>query len=464
MLKKQQTKKLLIILLIFMMLISIIPSKAAYTIDLSVGLEEAFSNWTPISEYTNGTMKFPGQWSYNSAGYIVNAENTGGFTGFYNPTTNFEDMDITIKMGSWDSDDDTLGCMIRFTEDANHNCTGYIFAFDRGGARHGGLYKITGKQFANANVTQLVSFSSVKWTQNAYTTVRMVASGNNIKVYVNGTLRADYTDPEPIESGSYGFFSYSQAKSRFSSITGYATLAEYTATFDANGGTITGGGATTQNVVSTHKYGELPTVERDGYTFDGWYTNKTRGYKIVQGDTVNISSDTTFYARWIPIKYTVTCIDRIQNTTTELGRSTYQADFDSTTYGSVKGTNTATSAYYEGYNYVNCSSTKVAKSGNIVYRYFKIKEYNITSSGGTSGIISNPASVEYNKSYSVHIIPMSGYQISSVTVDGANKGTVSTYDFWNTKADHTVIATFTKTNTLTSYINTLKTKYSWISF
>ena len=121
-------------------------------VNVGSDIASAWNNWYPISSYSNGSMLYPGQWSYNSAnGYIVNAENTNDFTGFYNPTTNYEDLDISIDMGSWNGDDDTLGCMIRFSEDVNHNCYGYIFAYDaadsNGGATHGGLYKISGKQF-----------------------------------------------------------------------------------------------------------------------------------------------------------------------------------------------------------------------------------------------------------------------------------------------------------------------------
>lgn len=88
-----------------------------YELNLGVDILSAWNNWTPISAYSGGTMQYPGQWSYNSNGYIVNAENTDDMTGFYNPTTNYSDMDISISMGSWSGDDDTLGAMIRFSED-----------------------------------------------------------------------------------------------------------------------------------------------------------------------------------------------------------------------------------------------------------------------------------------------------------------------------------------------------------
>ena len=45
-------------------------------------------------------------------------------------------------------------------------------------------------------------------------------------------------------------------------------------------------------------YGNLPTPQRDGYTFKGWYTSKSGGAKITK-NTVVLSSSTAVYARWI---------------------------------------------------------------------------------------------------------------------------------------------------------------------
>ena len=46
-------------------------------------------------------------------------------------------------------------------------------------------------------------------------------------------------------------------------------------------------------------YGELPAVTKAGYSFDGWYTEKTGGKKVDAKTTVTNSSDHTLYARYI---------------------------------------------------------------------------------------------------------------------------------------------------------------------
>lgn len=52
-------------------------------------------------------------------------------------------------------------------------------------------------------------------------------------------------------------------------------------------------------------YGELPTPEREGYTFDGWYTDPENGAQVT-AQTKMGSSPTTIYAHWKANAYSVT--------------------------------------------------------------------------------------------------------------------------------------------------------------
>jgi hypothetical protein len=70
--------------------------------------------------------------------------------------------------------------------------------------------------------------------------------------------------------------------------------------------------------------------------------------------------------------------------------------------------------------------------------------YTITASAGPGGSISPSGTVVVNKgaSQTFTITPNSGYAISAVTVDGSNKGAITTYPFTNVTANHTISATF----------------------
>jgi hypothetical protein len=71
--------------------------------------------------------------------------------------------------------------------------------------------------------------------------------------------------------------------------------------------------------------------------------------------------------------------------------------------------------------------------------------YTITASAGSNGSISPSGTVTVNSgsSQSFTITPSSGFVVSSVTVDGANQGAITTYTFTNVQANHTISATFT---------------------
>ena len=66
--------------------------------------------------------------------------------------------------------------------------------------------------------------------------------------------------------------------------------------FDANGGICTSAAERTN---ADGQLTSLPTATMEGYTFDGWYTERSGGTKITT-DTV-FSADTTLYAHWTRI-------------------------------------------------------------------------------------------------------------------------------------------------------------------
>ena len=75
---------------------------------------------------------------------------------------------------------------------------------------------------------------------------------------------------------------------------------------------------------------------------------------------------------------------------------------------------------------------------------FAIKTYAITASAGSNGSVSpsGTVSVNYGASQTFAITPAMGYQVSSVLVDGASIGAVTSYTFSNVTTNHTIAATF----------------------
>ena len=73
------------------------------------------------------------------------------------------------------------------------------------------------------------------------------------------------------------------------------TPAQYSVTFNANGGSVS---TTSKTVTYGSTYGTLPTPTRVYYTFDGWFTSSSGGNKITDTTSVSITSDQTLYAHW----------------------------------------------------------------------------------------------------------------------------------------------------------------------
>ncbi|NBK24530.1 MAG: DUF1566 domain-containing protein, partial [Spirochaetia bacterium] len=78
------------------------------------------------------------------------------------------------------------------------------------------------------------------------------------------------------------------------------TARNYTVTFDSQGGSSPN--PASKSVTYDQTYGTLPTLTRNGYTFDGWWTEPDVTETQVTPDAiVSITSDLTLYAKWIGI-------------------------------------------------------------------------------------------------------------------------------------------------------------------
>ena len=147
---------------------------------------------------------------------------------------------------------------------------------------------------------------------------------------------------------------------------------EYTVTFDYNAPNYTENETIKRNYNS--KLGTLPTGTREGYVFDGWYTEKINGTEV--SSTTVITGDVIYYAHWTAIKYTVK-YDGNGSTSGEMEDKevSYDETFDiatnafSKTGYSFKEWNTTTSgsgiSYKEGATVSNLTSI----ANNIVTLY-----------------------------------------------------------------------------------------------
>ena len=176
----------------------------------------------------------------------------------------------------------------------------------------------------------LVTAATIVTTETNHTLYAMWTAKTDISVSFNTqggsvspssilvTFASPYGElPTPTITG-YSFVGWYTAISGGSEVTSTTTVTtatdhtlyarwagiEYTVTFDANGGNVPS--FTEKDVTYGNAYGELPTITKDGYTFDGWFTAATGGIKINTTTTVTTASNHTLYAQWSYVPYTIT--------------------------------------------------------------------------------------------------------------------------------------------------------------
>lgn len=195
-------------------------------------------------------------------------------------------------------------------------------------------------------------------------------------------------------------------------MTAYAhwTAKNYTITFDVNGGDSVP--QTSKSVTYDQQYGTLPTPNKTGYVFCGWYTARTGGAVINSTDIVTTDRNATLYARWRPNKYTL-----VFNTN---GGSDVFSDME-IYYDSKYCSNQSqwpvpqyNGYYFKGWSMDSPSSGKMIRPADVVrelkadgstitlYGIWDTTCYNISFDAGIGGNIDDVYDVEIGKKYSLN--------------------------------------------------------------
>lgn len=187
--------------------------------------------------------------------------------------------------------------------------------------KSGNTIKTTiGGSDANTNILQQ------KMEKDGKTTTTVNLSETKSYDFVNTTSKTkDITKYFGVWiAGNYGSSYSNQATA-----TCKVTLASYLVTFDANGGKVS---RESTAVTIGKPYGTLPTPNRTGYSFAGWYTEKTGGTEVKSDTIVGKNPPTRLYAHWTANQYLV-ALDanggKIDTTSGQVNKKNYTA-----TYGS----------------------------------------------------------------------------------------------------------------------------------
>lgn len=203
-----------------------------------------------------------------------------------------------------------------------------------------------------------------------------------------------------------------------------------TVTFDAQGGTVKEGSLDSLEIEkgSTIK---LPTVEKEGYDFDGWY------YGALKWDEkLMVSRNIELVAKWIPIKYKITFI--VDGVSYD-----QMTDYDSMPVfaGSLEKAPTDTIVYtFAGWQpalvSVTGEATYTAKYTTSVRKY----SVNVMSSIAGAGTLSGGGEFEYNESTTISVLPSSGYIFDGWYKNGTLYNSSTSFLLANINEDCTFVA------------------------
>ena len=186
----------------------------------------------------------------------------------------------------------------------------------------------------------------------------------------------------------------------------------------------------TKKVTYGGTYGLLPVTYRKGFTFDGWYTGENgTGTKINSSDTVNITNNTTLYAKWIDdISPYGTANLSLSGTTYTVSLSDQGDDGSglNTTYGFALTTGTCEAAAYENQTGTSKTYSGTYTNGTTYYGCVKLTDkVGNTSYIRSGGIKYVPSTTYTNSGEQIYTIPSTG--IYKLEVWGAQGGQYSTY-------------------------------------
>ena len=279
-------------------------------------------------------------------------------------------------------------------------------------------------------------------TPNGATTVNYGASQAYTVTAAAGYGIAD-VKVDGISVGPVGTYSFASVSANHS-ISATFALNSYTITASAGtGGSITPSGATTLNYGASQSY---TIVAATGYGIadvkvDGASVGSVGSYSFA-----SVSANHTISATFALISYTITASAGVGGSITPNGAATVN-------YGASQAYTIIAAAGY-GIADVKVDGTSVGPVGSYSFASvsanhtisatFVLNSYTITSSTGPGGSITplGVTTLNFGASQSYTIAAATGYGIADVKVDGVSVGAVSSYNFGNVTAGHSIVAAF----------------------
>ncbi len=224
----------------------------------------------------------------------------------------------------------------------------------------------------------------------------------------------------------------------------------YIVNFDPNGGSLEDS-INTKLVTYDENYGEMPTSNKDGYEFIGWYTDPSNGEKITSSSKVSITKMITLYAHYSPKQYTITFDGQ---------GGTPSKESIKVTYDSAIGT--LPTAIKEGYNFIGWldeSGNEITEltiynktENSTLYADYSKNQFKVTYNPNGGMIDEQSKLVTYDEKYGELPTPTkNGYKFIGWYTDENFTTKITENTIVKTSQNHTIIANWEVNNYILTY-------------
>lgn len=148
------------------------------------------------------------------------------------------------------------------------------------------------------------------------------------------------------------------------------------------------------------EYGTLPTPERKGYTFEGWYTSASGGNRVTEFSVCKDEKDATLYARWANQQFNVYFNSNGGSCSTNNKTVTYN-----NSYGDLPSA-TRTGYTFDGWytessggRNVNQNTTYTDINDTTLYAHWNKNSYTVTFDANGGSCSTGRITVKYDDSY-----------------------------------------------------------------
>ncbi len=208
---------------------------------------------------------------------------------------------------------------------------------------------------------------------------------------------------------------------------GPAPVPSHTLSFNANGGTVS---ESSRKVNEGTEYGELPAPARNGYVFNGWFTDASGGSKVL-GSEIMGASDVTLFAQWTKeVNPHILSFNANGGTVSEASRKVNEGS----AYGTLPNPTRNGYAFNGWYTAASggtkvSSSTKMGTKNVTIYAQWKANAYTLSFNANGGSVSETSRAVTTGDAYGSLPAPArTGYSFSGwfTSATGGSKVSEST--------------------------------------